>query len=81
MEDRIVSDARRVMLAKVRQARRMTEEARVLAGPQLFARACELIKQGLRHDHPGLDDDAIHQKLLQCLKIHSRLDHKRRLPQ
>jgi hypothetical protein len=77
MDEQIVSDARRVMLAKVRQARKMSGEARVLAGPRLFAAVCERMKEGLRDDYPELDDEGIHQKLVRRLRMLRRLDLKR----
>jgi len=46
MDERIASDARFANLAKVRQARRMTDEERVLAGARLFAGVCKPMKNG-----------------------------------
>ena len=41
-------------LGKVRQARAMSAEARVLAGPRLFAGVCERMKEGIRDPHDQL---------------------------
>ena len=60
--DRSTADA--IWLAKVRQARAMSAEERVLAGPRLFAGVCERMKEGLRDEHPGSSEHDIHQLLL-----------------
>ena len=67
MDERIASDARFADLAKVRQARLMSEEERVLAGPRLFAGVCERMKEGLRDERPGATEAEIHHLLLQRL--------------
>jgi len=64
MEERIASDARFADLAKVRQARLMSEEERMLAGPRLFAGVCERMKEGLRDEQPEATDEEIHRLLL-----------------
>ena len=61
--DRSTADA--IWLAKVRQARAMSAEERVLAGPRLFAGVCERMKEGLRDEHPGTSEDEIHRLLLE----------------
>jgi hypothetical protein len=61
------STADAIWLTKVRQARSMTEEERVLAGPRLFAGVCERMKEGLRDQNPGADEDEIHRLLLRNL--------------
>jgi hypothetical protein len=78
MDERIASDARFSTLAKVRQARMMSGETRVLAGPRLFAGVCERMKEGLRDENPQADDEAIHQMLLQRLKRLRKLETARR---
>ena len=67
MDARIASDARFADLAKVRQARLMSQEERVLAGPRLFAGVCERMKEGLRDEQPDASDEEIHQLLLERL--------------
>ena len=62
------STADAIWLTKVRQARSMTEEERVLAGPRLFAGVCERMKEGLRDQNPGADEAEIHRLLLRNLK-------------
>jgi hypothetical protein len=78
MDERIASDARFSALAKVRQARMMTGEERVLAGPRLFAGVCERMKEGLRDENPEVDDDEIHQMLLLRLNRLRKLEAARR---
>jgi hypothetical protein len=78
MDERIASDARFSALAKVRQARMMSGEERVLAGPRLFAGVCERMKEGLRDENPEVDDEGIHQMLLQRLKRLRKLETARR---
>ncbi len=62
------STADAIWLAKVRQARSMTEEDRVLAGPRLFAGVCERMKEGLRDQNPEANEAEIHRLLLRNLK-------------
>jgi len=65
MREAIASDARFADLAKVRQARMMTAEDRVLAGPRLFAGVCGRMKEGLRDEQPEATEEEIHRMLLQ----------------
>ena len=67
MDDRIADDALFALKAKVRQARAMSPEDRMAAGPRLFAGVCERMKEGLRDEHPDTDEGAIHQLLLKRL--------------
>ncbi|MES2995727.1 MAG: hypothetical protein V4733_02855 [Verrucomicrobiota bacterium] len=69
-----------IWLAKVRQARAMTEEERVLAGPRLFAGVCERMKEGLRDDNPGADESEIHCLLLKRLKLLEKLETRTPIP-
>ena len=77
-EDPIASDALFVLRAKVRQARAMSAESRVMAGPQLFFAVCQRMKEGLRDENPGAPDAEIHGLLLQRLKRLRKLDELRR---
>ena len=67
MDDRIADDARFALLAKVRPARMMSGEDRMLAGPRLFAGVCQRMKEGIRDESPSSDEVEIHQLLLQRL--------------
>jgi hypothetical protein len=74
MDERIASDARFSALAKVRQARMMSGEERVLAGPRLFAGVCERMKEGLRDENPEAVEEEIHQMLLLRLSRLKKLE-------
>jgi hypothetical protein len=76
MKDRILEDAQMSLLAKVRQARAMSEEQRMLAGPRLFAGVCERMKEGLRDENPVADEAEIHDLLLQRLAKIRRLEKR-----
>lgn len=77
MEERIANDARFADLAKVRQARLMSEEERVLAGPRLFAGVCERMKEGLRDERTDATEEEIHRLLLQRLARLRKLETSR----
>lgn len=62
------STADAIWLAKVRLARSMSEEERVLEGPRLFAGVCERMKEGLRDQNPEANEAEIHRLLLRNLK-------------
>ncbi|MES2660165.1 MAG: hypothetical protein V4689_16195 [Verrucomicrobiota bacterium] len=70
------SDA--IWLGKVRQARRMSAEERVLAGPRLFAGVCERMKEGIRDERPDADEDEVHLLLLRRFEILGKLKTARR---
>lgn len=72
----IASDARSADLTKVRQARSMTEEQRVLSGPRLFAGVCDRMREGLRDENPGATAEEIDSLLRKRLDI--VLNHRRR---
>lgn len=62
---RLTADS--LWLEKVRQARAMTPEDRMLAGLRLFAGVCERMKEGLRDEHPGAPEEEIHRLLRERL--------------
>lgn len=74
MDERIADDALFALRAKVRQARAMTAEERMLAGPQLFAGVCERMKEGLRDENPRLPEREIHHLLLKRLSRIRKLE-------
>ncbi len=81
MDDRIADDARFALLAKVRQARMMSGEERVLAGMRMFSGVCDRMKEGIRDDRPAAEEDEVHHILLQRLAKLRRLTRNRnRLP-
>ena len=79
LED-IASDARFADLAKIRQARAMSEEERTLAGPRLFSGVCDRMKEGLRDENPAAAEDEIHQHLLRRLARLRKLENLQRRP-
>ena len=58
---------------EVARARAMPPADRLLEGPRLFQRACALMVDGIRHQHPGLDDVGV------VTLLSARLDRLRRL--
>ena len=66
------SDA--LWLGKVRQARAMSEQARVLAGPRLFAGVCERMKEGIRDERPDAGELEVHGLLLRRSRILGKLE-------
>ena len=50
---------------EVARARAMSPEDKLLEGPRLFERACRVMRDGIRHRHPELDDAGV-QALLRA---------------
>jgi hypothetical protein len=44
---------------EVERARAMSPADKLLEGPRLFARACSIMTDGIRHQHPELDEPGI----------------------
>jgi hypothetical protein len=44
---------------EVTRARAMSPGDKLLEGPRLFDRACRVMLDGIRHQHPELDDAAV----------------------
>jgi len=76
MREKILEESQMALLSKVRQARAMSEEDRVLAGPRLFVGVCERMKEGLRDEHPDADETMIHELLVQRLAKIRRLENR-----
>jgi hypothetical protein len=77
MDTRIADDARFALLAKVRQARMMSAEERIVAGMRLFSGVCERMKEGLRDEQPAAGEEEVHSLLLLRLAKLRRLEHHR----
>jgi hypothetical protein len=58
---------------EVQRARAMPPGDKLLEGPRLFERACALMMDGIRHEHPELDEEGVRAML------HARLDRVREL--
>jgi hypothetical protein len=57
----------RLSAEEVARAKTMTPEERLLEGPRLFERACRVMADGIRHRHPGLDEEAVRAKVIAYL--------------
>jgi len=44
---------------EIARARAMRPEEKLLEGPRLFDRACRVMADGIRHQHPELDDAGV----------------------
>ena len=62
-------------LDKVRQARAMTPEQKLLAGPQLFDHVCRIMRDGIRHQHPDADERRVTELLRERLAIAAKLEN------
>jgi hypothetical protein len=59
---------------EVARARAMSPEDKLLEGPRLFERACRLMRDGIRHQHPDLDDVGVQALLRERLDLVSALE-------
>jgi hypothetical protein len=60
---------------EVERARAMSPADKLLEGPRLFARACRLMADGIRYQHPELDEAAV------AALVRARLERLRALDQ
>ncbi len=58
-------------LEEVARARAMAPGDKLLEGTRLFERACRMMADGIRHQHPALDAAGVHSLLVARLQ---RLD-------
>jgi hypothetical protein len=49
---------------EVSRAQEMSPADKLLEGPRLFDRACQLMEDGIRHRHPHAGPDAVRERLL-----------------
>lgn len=61
-------------LDKIRSARQMPPEQKLLAGPRIFERSCRIMLDGLRDENPGADDERLQQLLRGRLALVRRLE-------
>ena len=59
---------------KVRQARMMSDEQKLLAGAELFDYACNISKWGIRNDHPDADEARVLDLLRKRVALGERLE-------
>ena len=62
---------------RVLQAQAMSPEAKMLAGPRLFAVACRVTMDGIRADHPEADDEEVLRILRHRLALRNRVEGMR----
>jgi hypothetical protein len=55
----IAALADRLYAEEIARARAMQPDDKLLEGPRLFERACGLMMDGIRHQHPELDDEGV----------------------
>ena len=63
----IASLADVLYLEEIARARAMSPEDKLLEGPRLFERACRVMGDGIRHQHPDLDDAGVFALLCERL--------------
>jgi hypothetical protein len=63
-----------IYLDKVRAARAMSPEEKLLAGPRLFERSCRIMLDGLRHRNPDADDTRLQMLFRERLARWLRLE-------
>ena len=73
---RIAELADELFRERVERARRMTEEQKLLAGPQLFDFACRFTCAGIRHQFPGATEEDVRRILRERLEIGRRLENR-----
>jgi len=61
---------------KVIQARKMSVEQKLWAGPELFEWSCQWALAGIRHQFPEVDDERARQMLEERLELQRRLEDR-----
>lgn len=61
---------------EVARARTMSPGEKLLEGARLFQRACTLMAEGIRHQHPDLDEAGVMSLMGARLARLRRLDHE-----
>jgi hypothetical protein len=57
---------------EIARARAMGPGDKLLEGPRLFDRACRLMAEGIRHQHPDLDEAGVRDLLAaRLLRLHT----------
>lgn len=60
---------------EVERARAMSPADKLLEGPRLFERSCRLMGDGIRHQHPDLDEAGVATLLQVRLERLQALEH------
>jgi hypothetical protein len=56
--------AEALYVEEVARARAMAPADKLLEGPRLFERVCRVMADGIRHQHPELDEDQVYDVLV-----------------
>ena len=59
---------------RVRSARSMSPEEKLLAGPRLFDRSCRIMADGIRDEYPDADEHRVRRILVERLALIRRLE-------
>ncbi len=62
---------------RVERARQMSLEEKLLAGPRLFDRSCQLMLAGIRSQFPEADEQRAQEILRERLALARRLENRR----
>lgn len=63
-----------IYLERVRRAREMSPEEKLLAGARLFDRSCRIMADGIRDQFPDADDRQVQEILAARLALLRRLE-------
>ncbi|HEY7157175.1 MAG TPA: hypothetical protein VH575_24695 [Gemmataceae bacterium] len=59
---------------RVLRARRIPLGEKLLAGPELFARSCQFMADGIRNEYPDADEQRVQELLVKRLALLRRLE-------
>ena len=68
--------ADRLYVEEVARARAMNPADKLLEGPRLFERTCRVMMDGIRHQHPDLDDHGVRELLEARLALIDNLERR-----
>ena len=69
--DRLVEELFR---ERVRRAREMSPDEKLLAGPRLFDRSCRIMADGIRNEFPNASESEVEKILRERLALIRRLE-------
>jgi len=68
MEEHVIKElADQLFLDRVRRAREMSPEEKLLAGARLFDRSCRIMADGIRDQYPDADEQRVQEILKERL--------------
>ena len=59
---------------RVLRARRTPPAEKFMDGARLFDMACRVMMDGIRHEHPGADEQRVRQLLMERIELGRRLE-------